>query len=342
MAAVAGESVPAPVTIARLRDLDGTQARALARIAAEQGRPDEAERWLAAGLGDATTETLTRFELCRLYLAQDRLADARATCDNTAASAPFWIGRGIEASDAGDSAAAIVYFDMARTTDPNLLEAWQRLGRALYQEGRLAEAVPVLERLLSVQAVSSPELYHQLAEAYNATGRGVDAIALLEHALRQYPTERELYLAIAETQDATGNLAAADAWYARMLERWPQDAFAWAARAEVAVRREDMEDAVSYFEQAVRFDPQGVGYWAGLAGAAGATDRHGQAAQAYARALELQPDDPALWAQAGRALVAADRIDEARAAFRQALALQPDNQEVRQSLAALDAPATSP
>jgi cytochrome c-type biogenesis protein CcmH/NrfG len=103
-----------------------------------------------------------------------------------------------------------------------------------------------------------------------------------------------------------------------------------------------MEDAVSYFEQAVRFDPQGVGYWAGLAGAAGATDRHGQAAQAYARALELQPDDPALWAQAGRALVAADRIDEARAAFRQALALQPDNQEVRQSLAALDAPATSP
>jgi tetratricopeptide (TPR) repeat protein len=276
-----------------------------------------------------------------LYLSEGNLAEAKATCANTLVSAPFWISRGIEASDAGRTEDAIFYFDMARTTDPNQLEAWQRLGQALYQQRRLAEAVPVLEHLLAVQAASSPDQYHQLAEAYIATGRTVDAIGLLEYGLRQYPAERELYLAMAEAQSAAGDLVAADAWYARMLERWPQDAFAWAARGEVAVRREDMEDAVAYFEQATELNPEAVGYWKGLAGAAEATGHHKRAAEAYTRALELQPNDAVVWMQAGRALLATDRSDEARAAFRQALALQPENQEAQQLLASLDAPATT-
>jgi tetratricopeptide (TPR) repeat protein len=344
MDAVAGEPAPLPSSLPRLSlpaGLNGTQARALGRMAAEQGRPEEAERWLVAGLTDESTAGLTRFALCRLYLSEGKLDEAKATCANTVVSAPFWIGRGIEASDAGKTEEAIVYFDMARTTDPNQLEAWQRLGQALYQQRRLAEAVPVLEHLMAVQATSSPDLYHQLAEAYLATGRTVDAIGLLEHGLRQYPAERALYLAMAEAQSEAGDLVAADAWYARMLERWPQDAFAWAARGEVAVRRDDMEDAVAYFEQATKHNPEAVGYWTGLAGAAEATGRYKRAAEAYARALALEPNDAVVWMQAGRVLMATDRIDEARAAFRQALALQPENQEAQQLLAALDAPATT-
>jgi tetratricopeptide (TPR) repeat protein len=345
MAAVAGQDVPAPAELPRLRlatGLDGTQSRALARIAAEQGRPDEAALWLAAGLSDPTTEPLTRFELCRLHLSQGRPGAARETCAGSVISAPFWLARGIEASDAGRGGEAVDYFDLARATDPNLLEAWARLGDALYAQGRLVEAVPVLERLVAVQAASSAERYHQLAEAYTAAGRAADAVALMEHALRQYPTERELYLGMAAAQRAGGDLAAADAWYGRMLERWPQDAFGWAARAELAVARKDFEDAVAHYRQAVRFQPESTAYWKDLAGAAASGGDQALAAEAYITALRLDPGDAEVWTKAGRALAASERVDEARAAFRQALAIQPDNQEAQELLVGLDTSPAAP
>lgn len=318
------------------------QARARARLALREGRTADAEHWLAAGLVGVDPDGLTRFETCRLLIAQTRAAEARMLCRDLPATAAYWLAQGIIADEAGRADEAIVYFDLARVADPDLLTAWERLGRVYYGRQRLEEAIAVYEHLLTTQTWLAAETYHQLGAAYTSLGRLDEARAVLELGLSHYPSRREFHLALADTARAADDLAAADTWYARLLAQQPGDAYAWAQRGEVALQRGRAREAADYLERATVIEPTAAGYWLSLAGAADAANDIARATLAYDQALVLRPSDVGVQLAAVRFFARTGQPGKARAGYERILALAPGGSEAAEALAALDTGQAAP
>lgn len=313
---------------------NGFQARALAAVARAEGRPAAALPWLTTGLA-ADPYDLTRFEACRLYIAQGQLAEAKALCGDTPDTALYWLGQGIAADESGRAADAIAYFDLARTADPNLLTAWERLGRVYLNAERPADTVAVYEHLLKVQARPLADTYYQLGAAYTALGRPDAARLVLEKGLERYPFQREMQLALADTARATGDPDAADAWYAQLLAQQPDDAYAWARRGELALERGRAQDATDYLAKATTISPTTVGYWLSLATAAAAAGDVAQATAAYDQALALAPQQIDFHLAAARFFTQSGQPARARDIYEWVLSVEPDNRAASEALAGL-------
>jgi tetratricopeptide (TPR) repeat protein len=333
-----GETMPPP---ADGLPANGFQARALAAVAREQGRPAAALPWLTTGLA-ADPYDLTRFEACRLYIAQGQLAEAKALCGNTPDTALYWLGQGIAADESGRVADAIAYFDLARTADPNLLTAWERLGRVYLNAERPADTVAVYEHLLQVQSHPLADTYTQLAAAYTALGHLDAARLVLEKGLERYPFQRELQLALADTARATGDPVAADGWYAQLLAQQPEDAYAWARRGELALERGLVQEAIVYLDKATTIAPTTVGYWLNLATAAAAAGDVDRATAAYEQALALAPQQVDYHLAAARFFIQSGQPSRARAIYQWILSVEPGNQAASEALAGLAAGSATP
>jgi len=78
---------------------------------------------------------------------------------------------------------------------PQRWESWAARGRTALDAGRNAEAIPDLHRAITI--APKPEVALLLAGALHATGRDLDARAVLENALRANPNSPELQRALA-------------------------------------------------------------------------------------------------------------------------------------------------
>lgn len=321
------------------RGIAGTQARALSLMAAAEGEPAEAERWLQTGVTDEATADLTYFELCRHYWREGQDELAAEACAAVPDSAGYWFNRGLEAmaSDqaiATNQAQAIRAFDLTVRIDPRAGQAWLHLADLLLEQRRYEEAIVAYDQVLTYGS-PTVSVYSHLGQAYLALDQIDLARDMLNQGLALYPNERELYREIANTYRAEGDLAAADDWYVRLLQRWSFDAFAWAARGEIALQNGEPRAAINYYREAVTYNPNGIGYWLGLAMSAAVVGNMETAAEAYEKTLSLQPQDVAIWMRAGEFFVAEEQPEQARLAFEGALALQPGNEEAAAQLAAL-------
>ncbi len=316
-----------------LEPANGVQARALAYVALQGDRPGEGLHWLLLGATTADPAMLTRFEICRLLMGQGRIAEARNYCRGAVATAYFWLAQGIAADERHAPEMAIAYFDMARTADPELLSAWERLGRAAFNIERYGEAVEAYEHVLATQAHPLADTFYQLGLSYLALERIDDARKTLEQGLEIYPYQRELHLALADTARATNDLVTAEEWYARLLQQRPDDAYAWAARGEVAMQRGLAKQATIYLEEATSLQPTDVGHWLSLAAAAAAAGDSHEAAMAYDKALALQPGDVGLLLGAATFFAQSGEVARAHALYLQVLALEPDNPTATAALA---------
>lgn len=313
----------------------GFQARAMGVVTQAAGYPMSAERWLIYGLEDSSSGYLAQFELCLLYWNEGKQAKAREACRNTRASADYWLYRGYDADQNGNLDEALAYYQMAASTDPDLIAAWHQLGRALFASDRHNEAVLAFEHVLALNEAAPADVFNSLSLSYLALGNLSMARDVLERGLSLYPEQRTYYLNMAKAFRAEGNLEAADDWYARLLERWPRDAQGWANRGETAMIAGRSRDAADYFQETVKIQPDDVGYWVSLATAAGAEGNISLAVTAYSKAMELRPDNAALWLQSGRSLVEAGREEEAITVLEHVLELEPANDEATSLLAGL-------
>lgn len=312
---------------------NGLQARALAYAALRADRPSEAVHWLLEGTSTADPGALTRFEVCRLFAGQARIAEAKEYCRGAVVTAPYWLEQGIAADESGRPDEAAAYFDLARTANPDLLSAWERLGRAYFHAERYRETVAVYEHLLTVQTRPLVDTFYQLGIAYLALDKLDEAREALERGLDVYPYQRELHLALADTARAANDLVAADEWYARFLQQEPNDAYVWAGRGEVAMQRGLPQQAIIYLEEATALEPTAVGYWLSLAAAAAAADDQPRAAAAYEQVLTLRPDDVGVLLAAANFFAQSGHAAQARVLYQQVLALEPGNSTAVAALA---------
>jgi len=236
---------------------------------------------------------------------------------------------------------------------------------AAHREGRLAEA----ERLYGIVLAADrghPGALRLLGVLRARQGRGVEAIELMQQALKREPRSAELHGDLGVALEMAQRYEEAIQHYRRSLALAPKNAQAHlnlgnalqALERHVEAAREferalalapDLAEAhnnlgaslhalgksaaaVPHLERALALKPRFAEAHNNLANALHVLDRHEEALAQIRKALALKPDFAEAHYTLGKILKQQGRIDEAEASYRRALACKPDLAEARFAL----------
>mgnify|MGYP002777900377 CR=1 FL=1 len=209
---------------------------------------------------------------------------------------------------------------------------WQaRLSAA---SGRFEQALEAFERLSTIQRGRSPEVRLEHARALRAAGRSLDAAALLETLLDNYPRCGPARLELADLLLAEGQLPRAEQELERLLAQAPELPRGLVLKARVLSRRGESEGALALLRAQQGRDDAAQSLRAELVEQLLAA---GRAREAW---LESKPllagaPRPRLLELAGAAAIAAGEPLEALAAYSRALANDPAREGALDGLAYL-------
>ncbi len=200
---------------------------------------------------------------------------------------------------------------------PNLVAAYNNLGRLYFQQGEYAKAIQSLEKACKLDphlAVPHALLgfsYFQISD-FEAAHRE------LETSRRLDPTNPQVDLFLARSLVQLGNLNGALSILAPLQQKDPNNAevlytlgFVYSDLAEATFHQMQTADPASYLVELV------------LGKAAEAKQVYSEAATHYKLAIDKSPGNWELYYRYGHALYAAGELPDALTAFRQALSLNP-------------------
>lgn len=190
------------------------------------------------------------------------------------------------------------------------VEVLNQRAEALFELGRFDEAVPVLERLITLQP--APAHRHSLGLALQALGRFAEAEAAFRRALAEQPHYRDVHIALSDlVMMRTGDLGAAVASMDAVLRTAPTPAIV-AAMARFLIRQHEAKAAYGMTVSALRkLDDPELNLAASMAAAA-LKDWAGAETHAM-RAAALAPTSAVATERLAEARVAVGRLDEAEA-----------------------------
>jgi len=229
----------------------------------------------------------------------------------------------------------------ALEADPSLLDARIVLARVLSRTGREEEAFAELERAKAGNP-DAPELFYQLAQAYQRAGRSGDA---QESALRfqeleadeKEVREREARVAVTYKRGAEilqkGNMLEAERVFRSVLDIDPGNSQVRSMLAKIAFSKNDSASAKRWIEEAIEKD-SGIAEYHYLRGLFEArTGRAAEAEPSIRQSLELDPAFPEAWSLLGSLLLDLRRAEEALQCFLRAAVLEPSSAAVQLNLA---------
>jgi Flp pilus assembly protein TadD len=202
---------------------------------------------------------------------------------------------------------------------------------SLIHEGRAAEAVPLLDRLVE-RTPRSAEAHHNRGVALARCGRLEEAVASFRRALELRP----------EAPDALGNLGLAYLQLGRPAEA--ADALRQALASQPAsadlhnnlgvalTRQNDFAQAIAAYREALRLRPEFVDALNNLGNAYRSSDQAEEATRCYREALRISPNVPDVHNNLGIALTHLGRLEEAIDSFHESLRLKPEFAEASNNL----------
>jgi Flp pilus assembly protein TadD len=194
------------------------------------------------------------------------------------------------------------------------LQALYNQAIAAHRQGDLAGAEQAYLRLLSVEP-NNPQIRHPLGVLRAQQGRVDEALALLEGVVAQVAPEAGLLKDYALVLAGAGRNQEALAAFERALALLPGDLELARLRIDVLLRLRRHADALAATDKLVDFHPQDVILLHQRGRALAGLGRHADAQACFARVLELKPDSEAALYELGTALAAQHRIAEWFASF---------------------------
>lgn len=201
---------------------------------------------------------------------------------------------------AREALANVAGAEMRIRRDPENAANQGFLGSSYAEVGRLAEAIPHLERALQLDPRSAGA-HNYLGGALAARGRLPEALVHFRQAAALSPQDERMHFNLGNALNASGQPDAA-------------------ARA---------------FERAIAVNPDFAAGHQNLGVYLESRGRLGEAIAHLRRAVELAPDSASAHSDLGAALGEAGRIEEALQHIRRALEIQPDYAPARENLARL-------
>ena len=220
----------------------------------------------------------------------------------------------------------------AETTDDPYHHS--RLGRALIEANRIAEAELELKRAVAIDpdfAMSQGKL----GLALLSLGRPDEAAIHLTKAISLAPRYAEARVNLGYILAQRGQLEAAESEFAEAARIVPNLAKTHANLGAVRVQQEKFAQAASAFRDQIQLEPTEPEAHANLGYALINLKQFAEAANEYTNAVELNPDNAGAHHNLGHCLASLRRYDEAERHYREALRLDPQLDASRHGLSEL-------
>ena len=162
------------------------------------------------------------------------------------------------------------------------------LGRSQLERGHAAEAVPPLEKAVSL-APSSAVAWALLARAYAGSSRAAQALATLDRGLHEAPDNAELLALRGRILLEQGDAAAARTALEKARSVDPRDPRVHVDLANLYRGSGDLVHARAEAQEALRLDPRSAAVQVAWGLVLGAMGREPEAAEAFRAALRLEP-----------------------------------------------------
>jgi tetratricopeptide (TPR) repeat protein len=212
-----------------------------------------------------------------------------------------------------------------RTPAPELdaAQALQNQAHTLRQNGRLAEALDLYEKVL--------DLKPELTAAHLNLGIALQNEEKLEESLRCYqkvlllePELPAVHNNIGSVLRLQGKLPEAAAFLEKAIELDPNQPVAYNNLGAVLQAQKKWDEALAAYERARTLAPQDVEAYNNIGYLYSSQEKLDLALEWYSRAHAVQPDAPAVHNNAGNVLRELGRLDRATESYRRALAVLPD------------------
>ncbi len=241
---------------------------------------------------------------------------------------------GYAAAQSGDLAAARDDFRKVVQLSPEIAEGHSALGSVLLQLGQVSEAVPELERALSIHP-DDRSAQINLAIAYGQSGAYEKSVGLFK-ALDGDPADPLQANALISYARALGATGQGDLALGRMQKAVadnPGDATLRDALGSLEAQRQEWPAAQSQFEQAIALDANFADAHEHLGMTLLAEQRVPDALRELAVASQLSPQNPAAQFELGKALAANGEDEKAVPVLQKAAELAPGFLDARYQLA---------
>jgi protein O-mannosyl-transferase len=234
---------------------------------------------------------------------------------------------------------SIALFERAiEVTDRNAI-AYNNLGSALWDQGRLPEALPQFEMAVRIQP-QAPEKQDNLGSALTAAGRFEEAQVHLERALQLSPDFAKAHVDLALAFTRQGKIGDATAHYLTALRLQPDNPEAHYGIAGILAQQGRMQEALPHFQKALphmidelKKKPDSLEGHYNLGTVYALMGRTDEAIVEFTSAVRLGPDDPESRFNLATALASRSRTSEAADQFAAAVRLRPEYLRAHVSLA---------
>jgi tetratricopeptide (TPR) repeat protein/transglutaminase-like putative cysteine protease len=220
----------------------------------------------------------------------------------------------------GDADEALRLYDRALRKDPNHFGALEGKAYALEASGRGEEALGLLEAALTRQPTREVAQVH--ARLLLELGRREESIKAIEAALSRYPDQGLMWLQLAHMRQLDGDEAGALAALAKARGKEDEDL---RLRAKVLADLGREEEALLVFDEVLALDPDAPEAWMARSDMHYRSGRYDLALLDAEQALRLQPLSIEAQLYKINALDEAGRTDEALTFLDEALERTPQN-----------------
>jgi tetratricopeptide (TPR) repeat protein len=247
----------------------------------------------------------------------------------------FWAGGTVARNH--DYRTPVALWEQTVRHQPRNERAHNNLGQALYQEGRLAEAVPILEAAIALQP--SSEAHGLLALTLAGLGRSQEALPHAREAVRLKPVSAPAHSSLGTVLGDLGNLEGARLELEEALRLEPKLSEARISLGVVFARLGRLPEAAASFAAVLQDEPAHAVAHGNLGNVFFQQGNLAEAVRHYERAVELDPAYADAWFNLGMTRAEQGRTADAVRHLQRALELKPDLQPARDLLASLQQPA---
>lgn len=230
-----------------------------------------------------------------------------------------------------DPAAARLSFERAQVGRPESVSIQMGLGAVLEMEGKVAEAMALLEGL-TVRFPQVPEVKERLGRlllAANDVPRAeVQALALVK--LGSTPSAHML---LGDVRMAQARPAEAETEYRKVLDLAPGDVAAQIAVGMALQKQGRNEEAISFLEGAVQSGADSLELWSTLGSVNRRAGRYARAVEVHRRVVEMAPKQALGYVLVGADHFATGQWDLTIDDYTNALKVEPENADAKKWLA---------
>jgi tetratricopeptide (TPR) repeat protein len=218
---------------------------------------------------------------------------------------------------------AIAHCEQALRLAPDFAEAHYNLGVALVQTGRMPEAIEHLEQALRIRP-DDADAHCNLGVALGQLGRLREAIEQWEQALQIRPDFPEAHNNLGLAMKQAGRVQEAMEQYEQALRLKPEYAEAHNNLAAVLMGRGRLPEAIGHYEQALQIKPDDAEAHYNLGVALRGVGRAPEAIEHWEKAVRIKPDYAEAHNNLATALMGQGKLQEAIGHYEQALRIKPD------------------